>query len=185
MPAAPGIRLSFSVNPRMRAGLQAALHLIRVECPAAPRPLASRGEPAGQGLRAPAGGLSRRALARGMIGPGPAVSTLLPAGTAGGPDPHKATARPAGAKEAALLHVAVLVAADHWRCAWNGALAAGASENEIADLLQTIAPVAGLGRVVCAASDVAIALGYDTAAALRTRMITDDSSADRVRLPAG
>jgi alkylhydroperoxidase/carboxymuconolactone decarboxylase family protein YurZ len=65
------------------------------------------------------------------------------------------------------------------------ALAAGASENEIADLLQTIAPVAGLGRVVCAASDVAIALGYDTAAALRTRMITDDSSADRVRLPAG
>jgi alkylhydroperoxidase/carboxymuconolactone decarboxylase family protein YurZ len=46
------------------------------------------------------------------------------------------------------------------------ALAAGASEDEIADLLQAIAPVAGLGRVVCAASDVAIALGYDTAAAL-------------------
>jgi hypothetical protein len=88
-----------SVNPRMRAGLMAALHLIRVECPAGPRPLASRGEPAGQGLWAPAWGLICRALA------------------------------------------------------------AAASEDEIADLLQAIAPVAGLGRVVCAAPDVAIALG--------------------------
>jgi 4-carboxymuconolactone decarboxylase len=46
------------------------------------------------------------------------------------------------------------------------ALAAGASEDEIADVLLAIAPVAGLGRVVCAAPDVAIALGYDTEAAL-------------------
>jgi hypothetical protein len=74
-----------SVNPRMRAGLMAALHLIRVESPAGPRPLASRGEPAGQGLWPPAWGLSRRALARGMI------AALDP-------------------KTAALLHVAVLVA---------------------------------------------------------------------------
>ena len=46
------------------------------------------------------------------------------------------------------------------------ALAAGATEDEIADVLLAIAPVAGLGRIVCAAPDVAIALGYDIAAAL-------------------
>jgi len=46
------------------------------------------------------------------------------------------------------------------------ALAAGASEDEIADVLLAIAPVAGLGRVVCAAPGVATALGYDIAAAL-------------------
>jgi alkylhydroperoxidase/carboxymuconolactone decarboxylase family protein YurZ len=46
------------------------------------------------------------------------------------------------------------------------ALAAGASEDEIADVLLAIAPVAGLGRVVAAAPDVATALGYDIEAAL-------------------
>ena len=46
------------------------------------------------------------------------------------------------------------------------ALAAGAIEDEMADVLLAIAPVAGLGRVVCAAPDVAIALEYDIAAAL-------------------
>jgi alkylhydroperoxidase/carboxymuconolactone decarboxylase family protein YurZ len=46
------------------------------------------------------------------------------------------------------------------------AVAAGASEAEIADVLLAIAPVAGLGRVVCAAPDVATALGYDIDAAL-------------------
>ena len=46
------------------------------------------------------------------------------------------------------------------------ALAAGATEDEIADVLLVTAPVIGLGRVVCAAPDVATALGYDVAAAL-------------------
>ena len=46
------------------------------------------------------------------------------------------------------------------------ALAAGASEDEIAGVLLAIAPVAGLGRVVAAAPEVAIALGYDIAAVL-------------------
>jgi alkylhydroperoxidase/carboxymuconolactone decarboxylase family protein YurZ len=46
------------------------------------------------------------------------------------------------------------------------ALAAGATDEEIADALLAIAPVAGLGRVVGAAPDVAIALGYDIAAAM-------------------
>lgn len=46
------------------------------------------------------------------------------------------------------------------------ALAAGATEDEIADVLLAIAPVAGLGRIAAAAPDVAIALGYDVIAAL-------------------
>jgi 4-carboxymuconolactone decarboxylase len=46
------------------------------------------------------------------------------------------------------------------------ALAAGASEDEITGVLLAIAPVCGLSRVVCAAPDVATALGYDVAAAL-------------------
>jgi AhpD family alkylhydroperoxidase len=46
------------------------------------------------------------------------------------------------------------------------ALAAGATEQEIAEALLVIAPVAGLGRIVAAAPEVATALGYDIAAAL-------------------
>jgi 4-carboxymuconolactone decarboxylase len=73
-------------------------------------------------------------------------------------------------KIAALLQVAVSVAIGSPAVCleWSAgrALAAGASEDEIADVLLAIAPVAGLGRVVCAAPDLAIALGYDIAAAL-------------------
>ncbi len=71
---------------------------------------------------------------------------------------------------AALLQLAVLVAIGspvvclEWST--GRALAAGASEDEIADVLLAIAPVAGLGRIVCAAPDVAMALGYDITAAL-------------------
>ena len=46
------------------------------------------------------------------------------------------------------------------------AMAAGATQDEIADVLLAIAPVTGLGRIAAAAPDVAIALGYDVAAAL-------------------
>ena len=46
------------------------------------------------------------------------------------------------------------------------ALAAGATKDEIADVLLAIAPVAGLGRVVSAAPDLATALEYDVEAAL-------------------
>jgi 4-carboxymuconolactone decarboxylase len=73
-------------------------------------------------------------------------------------------------KTAALLRVAVSVALGSPAVCleWSAgrALAAGASEDEIAEVLLAIAPVAGLGRVVCAAPDVATALGYDIAAAL-------------------
>ena len=46
------------------------------------------------------------------------------------------------------------------------AIAAGATDDEIADVLLAIAPVTGLGRIAAAAPDVAIALGYDVSAAL-------------------
>jgi 4-carboxymuconolactone decarboxylase len=46
------------------------------------------------------------------------------------------------------------------------ALAAGASEDEIAEMLLAIAPVAGLSRVVSAVHDVAAALDYDIDASL-------------------
>jgi alkylhydroperoxidase/carboxymuconolactone decarboxylase family protein YurZ len=49
------------------------------------------------------------------------------------------------------------------------ALAAGASKDEIAEALLAIAPVAGLGRVVSAAPEVATALEYDIDAALEER----------------
>ena len=74
------------------------------------------------------------------------------------------------AKTAALLQVAVSVATGssavclQWSTA--RALAAGATKDEIADLLLAIAPVAGLGRVVSAAPKVAAALEYDVEAAL-------------------
>ena len=73
-------------------------------------------------------------------------------------------------KTAALLQVGVSVAIGspgvclEWSA--GRALAAGATEDEIADVLLAIAPVAGLGRVVAAAPDVATALGYDITAAL-------------------
>jgi alkylhydroperoxidase/carboxymuconolactone decarboxylase family protein YurZ len=46
------------------------------------------------------------------------------------------------------------------------ALAAGASKDEIAEALLAIVPVAGLGRVVSAAPEVATGLGYDIEAAM-------------------
>jgi 4-carboxymuconolactone decarboxylase len=73
-------------------------------------------------------------------------------------------------KTEALLRLAVSVAIGSPAVCleWSAgrALAAGATEDEIADVLLAIAPVVGLGRVVCAAPDVGIALGYDVAAAL-------------------
>jgi alkylhydroperoxidase/carboxymuconolactone decarboxylase family protein YurZ len=58
-------------------------------------------------------------------------------------------------KTAALLQLGASVAIGSPAVCreWNAtrALAAGASEDEIADVLLAIAPVCGLGRVVCAA----------------------------------
>jgi alkylhydroperoxidase/carboxymuconolactone decarboxylase family protein YurZ len=73
-------------------------------------------------------------------------------------------------RSAALIQIAASVAigspAVCLRWCVGRALAAGASEDEIADVLLAVAPVAGLGRVVAAAPDVATGLEYDIAAAL-------------------
>ena len=73
-------------------------------------------------------------------------------------------------KTAALLQLGASVAsgAPPTCVEWSTerALAAGATEEEIADTLLAIAPVTGLGPVVWAAPDVAAALGYDIEAAL-------------------
>jgi len=74
------------------------------------------------------------------------------------------------AKTTALLQVAVSVAIGssavclQWSAA--RALAAGATKDEITDVLLAIIPVAGLGRIVSAAPAVATALEYDVEAAL-------------------
>jgi 4-carboxymuconolactone decarboxylase len=74
------------------------------------------------------------------------------------------------AKTVALLQVAVSTAIGsspvclQWSAA--RALAAGATKDEITDVLLAIVPVAGLGRVVSAAPEVATALEYDVEAAL-------------------
>jgi alkylhydroperoxidase/carboxymuconolactone decarboxylase family protein YurZ len=81
--------------------------------------------------------------------------------------------RPAGALDAkttALLQVGALVAIGSpavsldWSVA--RALAAGATKDQIADVLLAIAPVTGLGRVIAAATDLGTALGYNVEAAL-------------------
>ena len=73
-------------------------------------------------------------------------------------------------KTAAIVQMGALVAigAPGVCLEWSTtrALAAGATEDEITDVLLAIAPVAGLGRVVGAVTDVADALGYDVEAAL-------------------
>src|SRR5215468_3977951 len=73
-------------------------------------------------------------------------------------------------RTAALVQVAALAAIGSPAVCleWSStrALAAGATEDEIADVLLAIAPVAGLGRVVTAVPGVADGLGYDIEAAL-------------------
>jgi len=83
-------------------------------------------------------------------------------------------------KAAELVRVAALVAIGSPEACleWSTtrALAAGATEDEITDVLLAIAPVTGLGRVVGATAGVANALGYDIEAAL-------DDPIDHLRFP--
>ena len=73
-------------------------------------------------------------------------------------------------KTAALVQVGALAAIGspavclEWST--TRALAAGATEDEVTDVLLAIAPVAGLGRLTDAVPGVAAALGYDVEAAL-------------------
>ncbi len=73
-------------------------------------------------------------------------------------------------KTAALVQVGALVATGstgvclEWGT--NRALAAGATEGEITEVLLAVGPAVGLGRVSGAVTDVAAALGYDVEGAL-------------------
>jgi 4-carboxymuconolactone decarboxylase len=73
-------------------------------------------------------------------------------------------------KTAALLQLgaSVAIGSSAVSLEWSAAraLAAGATKDEVADVLLAIAPVAGIGRVVSAAAQVATALGYHIEAAL-------------------
>lgn len=73
-------------------------------------------------------------------------------------------------KTVALLQVGASVAIGSSAVCleWSAgrAMAAGASEDEVADVLLAVLPVAGLSRVVPAAPKLAAALGYDVAAAM-------------------
>ena len=73
-------------------------------------------------------------------------------------------------RTAALVQIAALAAIGSPAVCleWSStrALAAGATEDEITDVLLAIAPVTGLGQVVTAVPGVADAFGYDIEAAL-------------------
>jgi alkylhydroperoxidase/carboxymuconolactone decarboxylase family protein YurZ len=69
------------------------------------------------------------------------------------------------ARTFALARVAALIAVESPRASvrWavDSALAAGADDEEIVDVLRAVAPIIGLARVTSAAPGLALALGYD------------------------
>ena len=81
------------------------------------------------------------------------------------------------AKTHAMVRLAALVAIDAAPSSYNAsaelALAAGASHDEIVGILIAVAPTIGLGRVVSAAPDLGLALGYDVDAALEAQPEAD------------
>jgi 4-carboxymuconolactone decarboxylase len=76
-------------------------------------------------------------------------------------------------KTHAMVRLAALLAVDAAPSSYNAsaelALASGASLDEIVGILIAVAPTIGLGRVVSAAPDLGLALGYDVDAALEAR----------------
>jgi 4-carboxymuconolactone decarboxylase len=76
-------------------------------------------------------------------------------------------------KTHALVRLAALLAVDSGQSSYNAtvevALASGASVDEIVGILIAIAPAVGLGRVVAAAPELALALGYDVESALEAQ----------------
>ncbi len=74
------------------------------------------------------------------------------------------------ARSHALARVAALIAMDaappSYMSAVEAGLNAGASEDEIVGTLIAVLPIVGAARVVAAAPNLALALGYDVAEAL-------------------
>lgn len=84
------------------------------------------------------------------------------------------------AKTHALARLGALIALDAAPASyqWNigMALAAGASPQEIVGVLIAVAPTVGLARVVSAAPELALAIGYDVDAALEAAGAKGDGS---------
>ena len=80
-------------------------------------------------------------------------------------------------KTHAMVRLAALMAVDAGQISYNAsaelALASGASLDEIVGILIAVAPAIGLGRVVSAAPELGLALGYDVEAALEAQPETD------------
>jgi 4-carboxymuconolactone decarboxylase len=80
-------------------------------------------------------------------------------------------------KTHAMVRLAALLAVDAAQSSYNAcaelALASGASLDEIVGILVAVAPAIGLGRVVSAAPELGLALGYDVEAALEALPETD------------
>ena len=72
---------------------------------------------------------------------------------------------------AGLIAVASSSASYQWSVAV--AVAAGASDDEVVAVLMSVAPLVGTARVVAAATDLALSLGYDIDAALEAPGATD------------
>lgn len=80
-------------------------------------------------------------------------------------------------KTHALVRLGALLAADAAPSSYQEnvevALAAGATVDEIVGTVIAVAPTVGLARVVSAAPELALALGYDVAAALEAEEEND------------
>jgi 4-carboxymuconolactone decarboxylase len=80
-------------------------------------------------------------------------------------DPGHVRASGLDSKSCALVRLGALVALDaacvSYLWAVQSALAAGATTDEVVGVLMAVAPVTGVARVVAAAREVALALGYD------------------------
>ena len=76
-------------------------------------------------------------------------------------------------KTHALVRLAALLAVDAGQSSYTAsvdvALASGATLDEIVGILIAVAPAVGLGRVVSAAPELGLALGYDVNAALEAQ----------------
>jgi 4-carboxymuconolactone decarboxylase len=72
----------------------------------------------------------------------------------------------------AMIDIAILVAIDGpvtaFETATSAAIAAGASEDELVEVLIAAAPTVGTAHVVAAAPKLALAMGYDLDAAFET-----------------
>src|SRR3954465_15031726 len=80
-------------------------------------------------------------------------------------------------KTHAMVRLAALLAIDAAPSSYNAsaalALASGASLDEIVGILIAVAPTIGLGRIVSAAPELGLALGYHAEAALQGHPETD------------